>query len=216
MLCFAEEIYLLALDEKSGKVLPDIQEPVLGTVLIGAVLTELTFQKKISTDEENVYILDDKPAKSPILNEIWNIFRNSKQKKASIERVLQALMPHSSRLEELVLEQLMQKGILKEVDKKILWIFPDKRYPLIDDKEIVDVETRIRKLLMGNDKPDPKDAALVSLLHASDLFSKILCPSELERCEKRIRELSKMSDIGQIVDKLVYKIRDFYAYPPFV
>ena len=70
MLSFAEEIYLLALDEDSGKVMADARYPVLGTVIIGAVLTELSFLKKITTDEEHLYILDSSLTKSQIFNEV--------------------------------------------------------------------------------------------------------------------------------------------------
>ncbi len=216
MLSFAEEIYLLALDENSGKVMVEARDPVLGTVIIGAVLTELSFLKKISTDKEHLYILDTSLTKSQILNKVLEIFKESHKEEARIDRILQVLMPHARRLEELVLAELLKKGILKEVDKKILWIFPDRRYPLINNKEIVNVEIRIRQLVLGNDKADPKDAALVSLLHASELFSKILLPSELDRCGKRIAELSQSCDIGQKIEELVYKIRDFSAYPPLV
>jgi len=209
MLSFAEEIYLLALDEDSGKVMPDARDPVLGTILIGAVLTELTFFKKISTDEDHLYILNTSLTKSPILNDVLEILKESHKKSARIDQVLLALMSHTKRIEKLVLDELLRKGILAEVDKKILWIFPDRRYPLINNKEIVNVELRIRKLVLGDDKPDPKDAALVSLLHASNLFSKILFLDELSSCEKRIIQLSKMCDIGDKIDELIYKIRDF-------
>jgi golgi phosphoprotein 3 len=209
MLSFAEEIYLLALDEDSGKVMPDARDPVLGTILIGAVLTELTFLKKISTDEDHLYILDTSLTKSPILNDVLEILKESHKKSARIDQVLLALMSHAKRIEKLVLDELLRKGILAKVDKKILWIFPDRRYPLINNKEIVNVELRIRKLVLGDDKPAPKDAALVSLLHASNLFSKILFMDELSSCEKRIIQLSKMCDIGDKIDELIYKIRDF-------
>ncbi|MDD5697971.1 MAG: GPP34 family phosphoprotein [Victivallaceae bacterium] len=213
MLSFAEEIYLLALNEDTGKVTAEARDPVLGTVIIGAVLTELSFLKKISTAKERLYILDTEPTKHLILNEVLDIFRESKKTEATIERVLEVLMPHAKRLEELVLAELIRKGILKEIDKKILWIFPDRRYPLINNKEIVSVEIRLRKLLLEGGKPDPKDAALISLLRSSELFSKILSPDELERCEKHIAELSEMCDIGQKIDELVYKIKDFADYP---
>jgi len=213
MLSFAEEIYLLALDEDTGKVMPDARDPVLGTILIGAVLTELTFLKKISTDKEHLYILDTTLTKSQILNDILKILKESHERAARIDQVLLALMSHAKRIEKLVLAELLKKGILAEVDKKILWIFPDRRYPLINDEEIANIEIRIRNLVLSNDNPDPKDAALVSLLHASNLFSKILASSELNSCEKRIVQLSKKCNIGEKIDELIYKIRDLPDSP---
>lgn len=213
MLSFAEEIYLLALDEDSGKIIPDMRNPVLGTIVIAAILVELTFLDKISTDEDNLYILDSKDVKSPILNDVLEILNESHKKSARIEQVLKALMSHAKRLEELVLSELINKGILKEVDNKILWIFPDRRYPLIDHKEIVNIELRIRKLILSNDKADLKDAVLVSLLHASKLFKKILFEEEEISYQERINELSKMSNIGEQTKELIYKLRDLPDSP---
>ena len=213
MLSFAEEIYLLALDEETGKVMPDARYPVLGTILIGAVLTELTFLKKISTDKEHLYILDTILTKSQILNDILKILKDSHERVARIDQVLLALMSHAKRIEKMVLAELLKKGILAEVDKKILWIFPDRRYPLINDEEIANIEIRIRNLVLSNDKPNPKDAALVSLLHASNLFAKILASNELSSYEKRIVQLSKMCNIGEKIEELIYKIRDLPDSP---
>ncbi|MDD5728575.1 MAG: GPP34 family phosphoprotein [Victivallales bacterium] len=216
MLSFPEEIYLLALDEKTGKISEDAKEPVLGTVLIGAVLTELAFLKKIATDKDNLYILDTGPTKSEILNEIIDVFRESQKRQVALERALQVLAVHARRIEILVLAELLTKGILTEKDKKILWIFPDRSYPRKDDEEIISVEKRIRELILGESEASPKDAALISLLHASDLLGKILSPEELEKHAKRIGELSRSSDIGEKTSELVYKVRDYYSCSPFV
>lgn len=213
MLSFAEEIYLLALDEHSGKIMPDVRNPVLGTAIIAAVLIELAFLNRISTDESHIYILDTKPTESPVLNDVLETLKESDKKSAKIKRVLKALMSHAKRLEEMVLKELVKKGILKEIDDKIFWIFPDRRYPLIDNKEIASVETRIRRLILSNGKPDPKDAALVSLLQASKLFQKILSEEECLHYKERIEQLAEMSDIGKNTEDLIYKIRDLPDSP---
>ena len=213
MLSFAEETYLLALDEDSGKIMPDVRNPVLGAAIIAAVLIELAFLNRISTDESHIYILETKPTKSPVLNNVLETLKESDKESAKIKRVLKALMSHAKRLEEMVLAELIKKGILKEVDDKILWIFPDRRYPLINKKEIVNVEIRIRRLILSNDKPDPKDAALVSLLEASKLFQKILSEEECIHYKERIKQLAEMSDIGKNTKDLIYKIRDLPDSP---
>ena len=213
MLSFAEEIYLLALDENTGKIIPDMRNPVLGTIIIAAILVELAFLGKITTDKEKLYILDPTETNSPILNDVLKILKESHKESAKIKIVLKALMSHAKRLEKLVLSELLEKGILKEVDDKILWIFPDRRYPLVDHKEIVNVELRIRKLILSDDKADPKDALLVSLLDAAKLFAKILFEGEEFSYRERIKELSKMSNIGEQAKELIYKLRDLPDSP---
>ncbi len=213
MLSFAEEIYLLALDEDSGKIMPDARNPVLGTVVIAAVLIELAFMNKVATDKNHIYILDTSPTKSPILNDVLEMLKVSNKKSIETKRVLKALMSHAKRLEAMILSELIKKKILKEVDDKILWIFPDRRYPLIDNKEIIHVELRIRQLILSDDVPDPKDAALVSLLQASKLFKKILSEEEYIYYKARIKQLAELSDIGKKAEGLIYNIRDFPDSP---
>jgi golgi phosphoprotein 3 len=196
MLSFAEEIYLLALDEDSCKIIPDARDSVLGAAIIGAILTELTFLRKISTDKEHLYIQNTTDTKSQILNDVLEILKESHQKSARIDEVLQALMSHAKRLEKMVLSELIEKEVLKEIDNKILWIFHNRRYPLFNGEEIIDVETRIRRLILSDDKPAPKDAALISLMQATKLFSKILSEEEYIDYRERILDLSQSSDIG--------------------
>jgi golgi phosphoprotein 3 len=70
MLSFAEEIYLLALDEDNGKIIPDMRNPVLGITIIAAILVELAFLDKISTDKEHLYRACPIFAKGLIISEI--------------------------------------------------------------------------------------------------------------------------------------------------
>ncbi|MFA7230778.1 MAG: GPP34 family phosphoprotein [Victivallaceae bacterium] len=216
MLSFAEEIYLLALDDVTGKIVISSKEVVLSAVMIGAVLSELSFMNKIDTDKENLFILNTDQTGSPVLDQVLNLFYKASKNETQIYRCLQVLMPHAKEIEEMVRRELIGKGILKQVDEKILWFFPSRRYPIIDDTEVVDVETRLRNLVLSNEIPDPRDTVLISLVDASGLFSEILSPRELRRSEKRIEELSKLDMMGQKVHELIYQIRDFANMPPFV
>jgi hypothetical protein len=62
-----------------------------------------------------------------------------------------------------VLERLVDKGILRIEDKRILWVFAVRRYPLLDDREIREVRARLRDLIDSDAIPDPEDAVLIAL-----------------------------------------------------
>ena len=85
MLSFAEEVYLLALDEKTGKIIPDMRDPVLGTIIIAAILVELTFLDKINTDNEHLYILNSQKIESPILNDVLEILKESQKNQQELK-----------------------------------------------------------------------------------------------------------------------------------
>ncbi len=217
MLSFAEEIYLLALDDATGKPVISTKDIALGVVMVGAVLSELALLGKIDNDHENLFILDTKNTGSPILDEPLEVFRKSQQTETTIRRCLQVLMPHAGNIEELVIEELVKKGIVKQVEEKVLWVFPSRRYPIINDQEITDVETRICNLVLSeNEIPNPRDAVLVCLIDAAGLFSEILSPRQLHRAEPRIKQLAKLDLIGQKIQEMIIYIRDIATLPPFV
>ncbi|MFA6103190.1 MAG: GPP34 family phosphoprotein [Victivallaceae bacterium] len=216
MLSFAEEIYLLALDDVTGKVVITSKEVVLNSVLIGAVLSELSFMGRIDNDAENLYILNTDATDSPVLNEVLDVLRKSGKTEVSLSRCLQVLLPESKNVEQLVLKELVGKGILKQVNEKVCWFFPSRRYPIIDNVEITDVERRLQNLVLSNEIPAPRDAVLVSLVNACGLFSEILSPRELRRCEARIEEISKYDMVCQKINELIRQVQDFSNIPPFV
>jgi len=216
MLSFAEEIYLLALDDVSGKITITSKDIVLNSALIGAVISELCFLGRLDNDNEYFYLIDRKPTGKPVLDRILKIFAEAEAEKNSIEHSLRVLLPQAAQIEQDVLASLLEKKILKKIEEKVLWFFPSRRYPVIDDQEITDVERRLRDLLEGNDIPDPREAVLVSLVHVCGLFHEILSPREYNRLLPRIEQIAKLDMVGQKVIELVQQINDFANLPPFV
>ena len=216
MLTFAEEIYLLALDDVTGRIQLSSREIVIDSVLVGAVLSELAFMNRIDNDAEYVYVLDADPTSSVILNTVLDKFSEADSDKFTIQHAMRVLMRDARKIEKLVLGELIDKGILKVEEEKVFWFFSSRRYPVIDDKEIADVETRLRQIVLSDEIPDPQDAVLISLVDACDLFREILSPREFSRCEKRIAELSKLDLVGQKVKQLITQIEEYASIQPYV
>ena len=208
MLSFAEEIYLLALDDVTGKIASYSEEISLSYALIGAVLCELSLLNKIDTDPDKLYIIDEKPTGNIILDEVLFILGESNTD-MPVSYWLKILLSNASETEDLVLNQLIEKGILKRVDERIFWVFHTRRYPVIDNKEIKNVEERLREIILGDEIPDPRDAILISLVYACNLFEEILSPKERKRSEKRIQSLAKLDLVGREVVDMIKEIKNF-------
>ena len=209
MLSFAEEIYLLALDDVTGKVSSYSDEISLSYALIGAVLCELSFKGKIDSHQEHLIVIDKTPTGNKILDSVLSVMSETEAKKP-ISYWLKILLSNASETEDLVLSELINKGILKIVDERIFWVFHTRRYPIINNKEITSVETRIRELVLNErENPDQSEAVLVSLIQACNLFKTILSPKELKRAEKRIQNLAKLDMIGREVVDMIREIKNF-------
>ncbi len=205
MLTFAEEILLLALDEETGTIV-DLPNYQTNATLVAAVLMDLALQNRIDTDLQNLQVISQEPTQNPILDKILNLLPVPGQTQ-SIRTLLDRLSEQGEDIRELALHQLIEKRILKQEDRRLLWVFKTRRYPMIDNREIKEVEGRLHELVTGDDLPDPRDVVLISLVNICGLFDQILSPREWRRSQARITQLSKMDLIGQQLSKSIQEIQ---------
>jgi hypothetical protein len=205
MLTLAEEILLLALDEKTGTIV-DLPNYQTNAMLVAAVLMDLALQNRIDTDVQNLQVISQEPTRNPILDKILSLLPVPGQTQ-SIRYLLDRLSEQGEDIRELALRQLIEKRILKQENRRLLWVFKTRRYPMIDNREIKEVEGRLHDLVTGDDLPDPRDVVLISLVNICGLFDQILSPREWRRSQARIAQLSKMDLIGQQLSKSIQEIQ---------
>ncbi|NDE84762.1 MAG: GPP34 family phosphoprotein [Verrucomicrobia bacterium] len=206
MLSFVEEIVLLALDDKSGKFV-DLPPLALDQALAGAALLELAFQNRIDTDLKHLTLVDAKPLGDNLLDPILKEIVDAKDKKDA-KYWVGILSSDGDRLRKAALAKLVARGILKKEEKKILWVIPGRRYPMINDQEEREVRARIRSVVTGGEIPSPRDVVLISLASACQLLRTIYSDAELLQNSRRIAEVSKMDLIGQAVSKSVAEVQE--------
>ena len=113
MLSFAEEIYLLALDETTGKPMISPRNIEMQSALVGAILAELTFLHRIDTDIDKIYLLDTTPVGNPVLDHALSLISGSTESQL-ISFWMNALRADSQFIEKHVLQELIDKKILKQ------------------------------------------------------------------------------------------------------
>jgi hypothetical protein len=209
MLSFAEEIFLLALDDREGSIKP-LPVSALEYALPGGLLMELAFLNKIDVDLKSLQVVNTDPTGNPLFD---NIMRQIKAKSdpQPVSYWLSFFAGQANQIQELILAQLVARGILKVEDKKILWVFKTRRYPMIDNHEIREVTARLRELILSDEIPDPREAVLVSLVDACRLFDDLFSAEEYERLQPRIKALAKLDLIGQEITKSIREIAQAMA-----
>lgn len=196
-LTFTEEIVLLALDDKTGAPLP-LPATALSYGLAGAVLADLAVAGKIDTDEKRLIVLDANPT-GDLLLDPWLAVLAGEKESHPVVHWLSVLADRQHEIEEPALERLIDRGILKRQDKKILWVIGLRRYPTVDGHERTEVRTRLGELILGDDIPDPRDAILLSLLSGCRLTDRIFTGPEFNARAKRLETLAKMDLVGREV-----------------
>ena len=209
MLSFAEELYLLALDETTGKPMISPRDIEMQSALVGAILGELTFLQRIDTDTDKIYLLDATQTGTPVLDHALSLISGSTESQL-ISFWMNALRADARFIENHVLQELIDKKILKQEDKKILWVFPTRQYPVTDGKELQNIERRLRNLILSDEIPEPRETVLVSLVDACGFFQDILSPREYRRSRERIALLARMDAIGRTVANLIRIINKAY------
>jgi hypothetical protein len=209
MLSFAEEIFLFALDDREGSLKP-LPVSALEYALPGALLMELAFLDRIDIDLKRLQVVNAEPTGNILLDDVLDQVKRQDDAQPT-SYWLSIFAGQAKQIQEHILAQLISKGILKMEDKKILWVFKTRRYPMIDNREIKEVKTRLRELIFSNEIPDPREAILVSLVDACRLFDDLFSEEEYERVRPRIKALARLDLIGQEIARSIREIAQAMA-----
>lgn len=197
MITFAEEIMLLTLDDDTGKFTKS-GTPEVNYALAGAVLMDLALLSKIDADLKTLRVVDTSPTGEDLLDGFLEMIGKDKEQNTT-QYWVSLIAEHAEEIQNNSLAKLVERGILQEEEKKILWVFETRRYPMIDDKEEKEVKKRMLDLLLSDDIPSPRDVVLICLVDTCGLFPTILNRKEVDRLEPRITQLKKLDLIGQAV-----------------
>jgi len=206
MVTFVEEIVLLALDDKKGKFV-DLPPLALDQALAGAALLELALQNRIDTDLAHLMLVSDKPTGDKMLDPILREIAAAKDKKDA-KYWVGVISADGEKIRNAALARLVEKGVLKREEKKILWVIPGRRYPMIQNKEEEEVRKRIRHVVVDGAIPSPRDVVIISLASACQLLRTVFSDADLLKHSPRIAEVAKMDLIGRAVSKSVAEVQE--------
>lgn len=203
-LSFAEEIYLLALDDERG-VLKTLPTFALEYALAGALLMELALDGRVDADLATLKLVSTVPTGDALLDDTLNVLRQENEPKP-VTFWLDQLTRQEVRTEDRVLARLIDRGVLRQENRRVLWVFEVRRYPMVDNREIKEVRARLRELILGDEIPDPRDIVLVSLGNACRLLDDMFAPDERDRVVPRIETLARLDLIGQEMSAAIQEI----------
>ncbi len=196
-LTLVEEIVLLSLDDATGAHLPLLPHAI-GYGLAGAVLADLEMAGRIATDTKCVKVLNTTLTGNQLLDP-WLQRITAEEKCHPISYWLGILSDDKRDIEKAVLDHLIERGILKRQDKKILWVIGLRRYPTVHNEERVEVKTRLAGLIQGDALPTHFDATLISLLRGSYLISEVLGSELLDGRSDRVAAIADADPVGREV-----------------
>ena len=197
----AEELILLSIDDQTNSFYR-ITNINFNVALIGALLMDLALRKRIDVDLEGIYVLSTEPTGDKFLDAILeNLIETEAGNQPAV--LVGQLYNSMGHLKDKLLQDLEEKGIIKVSQCKVLWLFKKRRYPIIDQKEEEEVLSRIRKTVLTDVDPEPRDLALIALLNICNLMDKIFTQEELEQRSERLEQLKKQDLISPAVKRII-------------
>ena len=205
MLTFVDEILLLTLDDEDGSFLP-IRDNTMEYVLAGAALLDLAFANRIDTDPDRLMLIEGSPIGVPMLDRILERIVKAQEDKNTRDWVEILAREEAYDLREAALARLVDQGVLEVQDKKFLWVFRARRYPPIDGRAQREVKLRIAGVLLSDDLPDPRDAAIICLADSCRILRSIFSDHGMDSLRPRIDQVRKLDLIGREVSSIIEEI----------
>src|SRR3954470_17812661 len=171
-----EELLLLALHDEKGSVIPAAASALNGA-LVGAVLMELGLTGRLYEDADGGLRADPSPTGDEILDEALQRIADADRPRTASYWVGR-LARRIPRIKDRLLEQLVARGILERRERRILWVFPTRSFPLADAAAEQQARDRIRAVILEDHVADARTAALIGLVRACNLIDEIFAPHE--------------------------------------
>ena len=196
-----EEVMLLALRDEQGTIATGFVEHVVA----GAILADLLLESRISIDDTKkqlVNLQNDKTTGDPVIDECLEKMAAVKRR-ASLSAWVQRLAG-VKKLKHKVAQQLCERGILREDEDKILFLFNRRIYPEINPMPEKKIIERMREAIFTDQNQlDARTVVLISLAKGSDLLRQTFGRKELKPRKKRIENITNGDLTGKATGEVI-------------
>lgn len=169
-------------------------------VLAGAVLCDLVLEERLAVDvdADTCTVVDDRPLDDDLLDACLKRFSDGERPiaaKQALHHILGVKVPGlegAARLRfadiyHAAAQRLCDRGVLRMVEKKVLWIFRVRVYPeVVPEIERALILELERVLFTDACDVNPRIAALVTVARHSNMFAKIFGRDRIAACKERI------------------------------
>lgn len=181
----AEELLLLAYDDETGKT--TVSRIGLDLGMAAAVLVELALEGRVAYGQGGMLIVTDPtPTGDPIADTVLEKVAGSDQHTPA-----QWVQRLRHKLRDRVLEDLVARGVVTDVDETALGYIHVHRYPAADRAFEHEIRHRLAAALTSDEAPDERTAALATLVCAARMEPALKLPAEeRERAHARLEAIA--------------------------
>jgi hypothetical protein len=188
MLTLSEELFLISMTDKHRSVaIP--KDAVLPYSLAGAMLYELISRDKIALGEDNrLRVIDESPTVDERLNKVIRNIQAA-EKPPRLAHWIGRVGSKPKKMYSALVLNLMIKGILKEEEKRFLWVIPYRMYSELGGSAKFWRKQQLRSAVLAGERIDEQSVALLGLLRACGLVDQVFTKDEIKTADRRISGL---------------------------
>jgi len=199
-IALAEELLLLAYDDETGKATGSRIGLDLG--MAAAVMVDLALVGRIAYVDGYLRVIDDTPTGEAIADAV--LARAAEGEPNTPAQWLQRLR---HRLRTRVLDDLVARGVIQDVDETHLEYIHLHRYPTVEPAVEAEIRKRLAEALVTDVVPDERTAALCTLLIACRMEPALrLPPEDAQRAHARLEAIASGAGFaggGNLEDSIV-------------
>ncbi|HET6858711.1 MAG TPA: GPP34 family phosphoprotein [Streptomyces sp.] len=196
-----EQLMLLSLDDDTGAAK---ESEHVGWAIAGATLVELALAGRIEVTDDKVTVLSPAPVGDPTLDAaLADIAGREKPAKTKdwIQRLKKGGVAGAH-------QGLLSKGLIREETKKVLGLFPVRRYPEADGSVEAALRQRLHDVVWGGAEPDERTATLVALVHGAKLHRLAFPDADKAATKSKMEAVAHGQWVGPAVRRAVKAAED--------
>lgn len=206
MTLIAEDVFLLLVDDNSGK--PVVDSTKFPRVLAGGLVLELAMNGSVRITAKGEQVKDGRlvvsgpPPPDPLLARAHALIgtqKNPMKPQKAIEKL-------QRNLHKEIGFRLAQQGFVTERHDKILGLFPTTSWPARDATRENWVRQWIGSSIVDGTTPTPEISALISLVSAIDAVPKVLPGVDKKMAKARAKEIAEGEWASAAVRKAVQDV----------
>lgn len=188
-----DELLLLAVDDASGKSIASGTN--LDAGLAAALLVELALTERISVapaeagwrDRGKISVINTSPTDDPDLDAV--LAKLAEKDGQKVKNLISPMTwkPISHGLRDRRLARLVSQGVLTEERSKVLGL---RSHPTVDPEPEHEVRGRLRSALVDGLTPTERTVALIALLEATGILTKVVVTENKKALKARAKQLS--------------------------
>lgn len=167
-LSIAEGLYLIALDDEEGRLLTAAEHTITPGIVSSCIL-DLYIQKKIKISKGVIQVLDPSGTGNVVLDRVLHKLHSG----TPLTKELEVLDHEFKDIQKDLDQLLVQRGILKREETKLLWIPLSERMDNANYAFEQEIRNILKAIVFKSAKPTPSFAVLLTLIHCCGILEEV-------------------------------------------